>query len=88
VSQPATAQAPVAQDDDLRSRRKLGHCERLRRVVEAKLELRRSPQQISGWLVGAFPDQPEMRVSHETIYLSMFVRGRGGVSDRLCNCVT
>jgi IS30 family transposase len=41
---------------------KLARCERLRRVVEAKLELRWSPQQISGWLVGAFPDQPEMRV--------------------------
>jgi transposase, IS30 family len=36
---------------------KLARCERLRRVVEAKLELRWSPQQISGWLVGAFPDQ-------------------------------
>ena len=42
---------------------KLARCERLRRVVEAKLELRWSPQQISGCLVGAFPDQPEMRVS-------------------------
>ena len=46
---------------------KLARCERLRRVVEAKLELRWSPQQISGWLVGAFPDEAEMRVSHETI---------------------
>jgi transposase, IS30 family len=46
---------------------------RLRLAVEAKLELRWSPQQISGWLVGAFPDDPEMCVSYETIYLSLFV---------------
>jgi IS30 family transposase len=43
-------------------------------VVEAKLELRWSPQQISGWLVEEFPDDPEMRVSHETIDLSLFVQ--------------
>ena len=53
---------------------KLAACPRLRAVVEAKLELRWSPQQISGWLVREFPDDPEMRVSHETIYLSLFVQ--------------
>ena len=58
-------------------RSKLVACPRLRAVVEAKLELRWSPQQISGWLVEAFPDDPEMRVSHETIYLSLFVQSRG-----------
>jgi IS30 family transposase len=62
---------------------KLARCEQLRRVVEAKLELRWSPQQISGWLVGAFPDQPEMRVSHETIYLSLFVQARGTLRKEL-----
>ena len=41
---------------------KLAACPRLRAVVEAKLELRWSPQQISGWLVGEFPNDPEMRV--------------------------
>ena len=46
-------------------------------------ELRWSPQQISGWLVGAFPDQPEMRVSHETIYLSLFVQARGALRREL-----
>jgi len=51
---------------------KLAACPRLRAVVEEKLELRWSPQQISGWLVENFPDDPEMRVSHETIYLSLF----------------
>ncbi len=43
-------------------------------LVESKLELRWSPQQISGWLSETFPDRPEMQVSHETIYLSLFVQ--------------
>jgi IS30 family transposase len=58
--------------------RKLAECEQLRTLVEAKLEVRWSPQQISGWLTVAFPDQPELRVSHETIYQSLFVQSRGG----------
>jgi IS30 family transposase len=62
---------------------KLAQCERLRVVVEAKLELRWSPQQISGWLVRAFPGDPEMRVSHETIYLSLFVQTRGALRKEL-----
>ena len=52
-------------------------------VVEAKLELRWSPQQISGWLVEAFPDDTEMRVSPETIYLSLFVQSRGALRKEL-----
>jgi IS30 family transposase len=52
-------------------------------VVEGKLELRWSPQQISGWLARAFPDDPEMRVSHETIYLSLFVQSRGALRREL-----
>jgi IS30 family transposase len=62
---------------------KLAACPRLRAVVEAKLELRWSPQQISGWLVEAFPDDLEMRVSHETIYLSLFVQARGALRKEL-----
>ena len=45
--------------------------------------LRWSPQQISGWLVEEFPDDPEMRVSHETIYLSLFVQTRGALRKEL-----
>jgi IS30 family transposase len=56
---------------------------RLRQVVEAKLELRWSPEQISGWLVEEFPADPEMRVSHETIYLSVFVQSRGALRKEL-----
>jgi IS30 family transposase len=62
---------------------KLASCDRLRAVVEAKLEVRWSPQQISGWLVEEFPDDPEMRVSHETIYLSLFVQSRGALRKEL-----
>ncbi len=62
---------------------KLARCPRLRAVVEDKLELRWSPTQISGWLVDTFPDDPEMRVSHETIYLSLFVQSRGALRKEL-----
>jgi IS30 family transposase len=62
---------------------KLAACPRLRAVVEEKLELRWSPQQISGWLVEAFAHDPEMRVSHETIYLSLFVQSRGALRKEL-----
>ncbi len=62
---------------------KLASCARLRAVVEGKLELRWSPAQISGWLVEEFPDDPEMRVSHETIYVSLFVQARGALRKEL-----
>src|SRR3954469_5126584 len=64
-------------------RSKIASCDRLRTAVEQRLELRWSPQQISGWLVEAFPNDPEMRVSHETIYLSLFVQARGALRKEL-----
>ena len=36
-----------------------------------------SPEQIAARLVEEFPDRPEMRVSHETIYQSLFIQARG-----------
>jgi transposase, IS30 family len=62
---------------------KLALCPRLRAVVEAKLERRWSPEQIAGWLPLAFPNDPEMRVSHETIYLSLYVQTRGALRKEL-----
>jgi IS30 family transposase len=56
---------------------------RLRAVVEAKLALRWSPEQIAGWLPLAYPSDPVMRVSHETIYLSLFVQSRGALRREL-----
>jgi hypothetical protein len=49
----------------------------------SKLELRWSPEQIAGWLKAGYPDDPEMRVSHETIYLSLFVQSRGALRKEL-----
>jgi IS30 family transposase len=49
----------------------------LRACVAEKLEADWSPQQIAGWLERTYPQDPEMRVSHETIYLSLFVQSRG-----------
>jgi IS30 family transposase len=60
---------------------------RLRAVVEAKLALRWSPQQIAGWLRLAYPQDPVMRVSHETIYLSLFVQSRGALRRELQRCL-
>lgn len=56
---------------------------RLRREVERGLKRRWSPQQIAARLVCDFPDDPEMRVSHETIYQSLFVQGRGALRQEL-----
>jgi IS30 family transposase len=49
----------------------------LRRAVAAKLVRQWSPQQIAGWLRQTFPSDPDMQVSHETIYRSLFVQSRG-----------
>jgi IS30 family transposase len=62
---------------------KLAACPRLRSAVEDRLGHCWSPQQIARWLVTAFPDDPEMRVSHETIYLSLYVQGRGALRHEL-----
>jgi IS30 family transposase len=64
-------------------RLKLVECDRLRQVVEEKLQVRWSPQQISGWLKLTFPDDLEMRVSHETIYMALFVQSRGALRREL-----
>jgi len=56
---------------------------RLRAEVEHRLALRWSPQQISARLVRDYPDDPEMRVSHETIYRSLFVQARGALRKEL-----
>ena len=55
----------------------------LRVVVAAKLRAKWSPAQIAGWLVTAYPDDPRMHVSHETIYRSLFVQARGVLKREL-----
>jgi IS30 family transposase len=56
---------------------------RLRREVEAGLERRWSPQQISARLRADHPTDPEMRISHETIYQSLYVQSRGELRRQL-----
>jgi IS30 family transposase len=66
---------------DRRARRwapgKLATHPRLHAWVQAGLEEEHSPEQISERLKMDFPDEPEMRVSHETIYQALYVQGRG-----------
>ena len=62
---------------------KLAQNPRLREEVEARLKLNHSPEQISARLVIDFPDDPEMRVSPETIYQSLYVQGRGALKREL-----
>jgi IS30 family transposase len=62
---------------------KLETCPRLRREVERLLEKRFSPRQISEWLVRTHPMDPDMAVSHETIYQSLYVQGRGSLRKEL-----
>jgi transposase, IS30 family len=70
-----------------RSRRpkpaKLAVNEELRRWVGGKLEKNWSPEQISAALRREFAGRPEMRVSPETIYQSLYVQGRGALRREL-----
>ena len=62
---------------------KLAQIPRLRQEVQDRLEKRHSPEQISCRLVEDFPDDAELRVSHETIYQSLYVQGRGELKREL-----
>jgi len=55
----------------------------LRDIVASKLILDWSPEQISGWLKTQYPDDESMRVSHETIYRSLFIQARGVLKKEL-----
>ncbi|MFG2004764.1 transposase [Spirillospora sp. NPDC048911] len=48
----------------------------LRSLVQAKLELDWSPQQISAWLKIAYPERPGWHVCHETIYQAVYYSGK------------
>jgi IS30 family transposase len=56
---------------------------KLRTIVASKLILDWSPEQISGWLKMRYPQNESMRVSHETIYRSLFIQARGALKKEL-----
>ncbi len=62
---------------------KLVRCPALRQEIEHGLTLRWSPQQIAARLVVDYPADPEMRISHETIYRSLFMQARGALRREL-----
>jgi IS30 family transposase len=55
---------------------------KLQQIV-AKLMQDWSPQQISGWLKRQYPNDESLRVSHETIYRSLFIQARGALKQEL-----
>ena len=57
--------------------------EQLRTIVASKLILDWSPEQISGWLKNQYPQDGSLRVSHETIYRSLFIQARGVLKQEL-----
>jgi IS30 family transposase len=66
---------------------KLAINSRLCREVERGLLVRWSPQQIAARLICDYPDDLDMRVSHETIYRTLFVQARGALRKELTACL-
>jgi IS30 family transposase len=62
---------------------RLALCEQLQEMVASKLLLDWSPEQISGWLKTEYPRDESLRVSHETIYRSLFIQARGVLKKEL-----
>jgi transposase, IS30 family len=56
-------------------------------VVEYFLRGRWSPEQIAGTLRNRYPDEPEKRVSHETIYNALYVMPKGELRTELLGCL-
>ncbi len=78
-----SAQARFESLTPRRKSRKLESDRRLHDVVAEKLLDDLSPQQVSGRLVEEFPDDLGMRVSHETIYRTLFLQARGELRTQL-----
>ena len=66
---------------------KLAKNAQLRKLVQAMLVEKLSPEQISRELRQRFPDDAAMQVSHETIYQSIYVQGRGALRRELAVCL-
>jgi len=76
---------------DRRARRlkpgKLAVSEKLHDEVQARLLDEHSPEQIAQRLAMDFPDDAEMRVSHETIYRSIYLQGKSNLRRELHTCL-
>src|SRR5512133_1486311 len=66
---------------------KLAQTLALRGTVEVALAKKYSPEQIAGRLKVEFPNRPEMQVSTETIYQSLYVQSRGAMKHELTRCL-
>jgi IS30 family transposase len=66
---------------------KLARNDKLREEVQTRLNDKHSPEQIAKRLPQDFSDDTEMRVSHETIYQSIYVQGRGNLRRDLRTCL-
>ena len=66
---------------------KLARHRSLAKVVAAKLQQQWSPQQIAGWLQRQYPTSEQKRVSHETIYRSLYIQARGVLKKELQACL-
>lgn len=56
---------------------------KLKKLVIQKLELKWSPEQITGWLRLHYPGQSKMHLSHETIYKTLYIRARKTLNHSL-----
>jgi len=80
----ATEADNAAWDRALRPKRcKLAEDRALARIVADRLRLLWSPEQIAGWLKYTYPRDESHRVSHETIYRSLFIQARGALKKEL-----
>jgi IS30 family transposase len=66
---------------------KLAARPQLQAATQTMLEQRMSPEQISGRLPLLFPDDETMRISHEVIYRSLYIQGRGALRRDLTRCL-
>jgi transposase, IS30 family len=55
----------------------------LARIVAKQLQLQWSPRQIAGWLKRTYPHDESFKVSHETIYRTLFIQARGALKKEL-----
>ena len=55
----------------------------LAHIVAGKLQMQWAPEQIAGWLKQTYPDDENYKVSHETIYRSLYIQARGALKKEL-----